>query len=264
MKRKTRKGDHRTPYLWELLPELPGEESLRAEQVAELYVEAYQQLLGKVPRSIKEVRVAFYPYREVQARARQRDGVLQVRIAEVLHDMPERLHRALALILVGKLEHKAYPKSEEERFDRYAKSDRIVRRLARQPVRRRRPRRTKHYGTAGRRFDLNEVFDQVNREYFEGRLPRPPLSWTRNSGRRRMGYVEEGSRKVFISRSMDRPSVPRYAIEFIMYHELLHLIYPSERRGRKMLHHTKAFRQAERRFKHYAKARRWMGYEDES
>ncbi len=260
MKRKGKSTDTLTPYLWELLPEPSCEGSPSPEQAAEVYFEAYRRLLGRVPRSIREVRVAFYPYSEVQAKIERQDGVLRVRIAEVLRDMPERLHRALALILVGKLERKTYPKAEEKEFDRHAESERVRRRLAEQA--RRRPRRAKHYGTAGRKFNLHEIFDRVNRQYFDGQLPRPPLSWTRNTGRRRMGYVEEDSRKVYISRSMDRPSVPRYAIEFIMYHELLHLVYPSEQRGRRLLHHTKAFRRAERRFKHYDKARRWMGYED--
>jgi len=252
--------DHNTPYLWDLLPEPHSASALSPKQLAGVYFEAYRRLVGRAPRSIRGIQVSFYPYSEVQAKIQRQDGVLRVRISEVLRDMPERLHQALALVLVGKLERKVYPKAEEERFDRYAVSDLIQQRMAEQA--RHRPKRSRHYGTKGRKFDLHEIFDRVNRQYFGGEFPRPSLSWTRSQSRHRMGYVDEERNKVYISRTMDRLSVPRYAIEFIMYHELLHLVYPSERRGRRVLHHTKDFRRAERKFKHYAKARRWMGYED--
>jgi len=252
--------DHDTPYLWDLIPASSSHEKLEPKQLAGIYFEAYRRILGRVPRSVRDIQVSFFPYCEVQANVRWREGVLRVRISEVLRDMPARLHRALAVVLVGKMERKAYPRSEEERFDRYAKSELIQRRMAEQVHRR--PSRAGHYGTAGEKFNLNEIFDRVNREYFGGEFPRPSLSWTRNRSRRRMGYVDEERKRVYISKTMDRRAVPRYAIEFIMYHELLHLIYPSENRGKRVLHHTRDFRRAERMFKHYEKARRWMGFRD--
>jgi predicted metal-dependent hydrolase len=147
----------------------------------------------------------------------------------------------------------------ERRFDAYFRSDAIRKRVVEQE-KARTPRRKPHYGVQGRRHNLIEVFQRINREYFAGRLKQPPLSWTRTASRRRLGYVD-GKGWVYISRVLDLPSTPCYVMDFIMYHELLHLVVPSEKRGRRTYHHSRAFREAEKQFRLYAKARKWMGHD---
>lgn len=256
-----------TPLLWgdvlesEPVPPPPCPPVSKTKFVLNLegiYRDAYREILGKVPLSIREFRFVFYPYRDVRAKIEFSAGALTVRMARVLEDMSEDLHRALALILLGKLERKGYPREAERRFDAYVRSDHIRGRVAEQE-KNRPPRRKPHYGIQGARHNLLEVFDRINRDYFGGRLKQPPLSWTRTASRRRLGYVD-GKGRVYISRVLDRPSTPGYAMDFIMYHELLHLVIPSEKKGRRTYHHTRAFREAEKRFKHYSKARKWMGH----
>jgi len=259
---RLKKSDHPTPYLWDHLiesePEAPDTPA-QPGALESVYRNAFRQLLGRVPRGLREVKITYYPYRDVQAKIARQNGVLRVRLSEMLEDMPEDLHRALALVLVGKMERKPYPKAEEERLDRYLESDLIRRRMAEKE--RLRPRRPQHYGTQGWKFDLVDVFDRVNRQYFGGKLPRPGISWTRTQSKKRMGYVDEERQNVYISRWLDRPRVPRYVIEYVMFHELLHLVYPSEHRGKRTFHHTKTFHEAEKIFKDYAKALRWLGYQ---
>ena len=202
--------------------------------------------------------VSFYPYRSVQAKIWKRNGSLSLRMSEVLRDMPESLQYALALVLVGKYERKPYPKTEEQRLDEYIDSEKIRARMEEQA--KDRPHQPRLYGTAGEKFDLVDVFESVNREYFAGEFPKPRLSWTRTHSRLRMGYADTAQNAVFISKSLDKRRVPRYVIEFIMYHELLHFIHPSEKQGSRCLHHTKSFREAEQQFKQYKKAKAWMGY----
>ena len=255
-----------SPLLWDHLyepkpvvsSELEPIPSRQPQSMAHYYTQAYREIIGKTPKKIKGIQIIFYPYREVQANMYFKDGILKIKLAKVLQDMPEDLHQILALILVGKLEKKPYPTAEEKRFDEYARSDFIQNRLFEQN--KLRPQRKRHYGTQGKRYNLHEVFDRVNQEYFQGKLARPVLSWTQTASRRRMGYVDGEKQRIYISRTLDRPSAPRYAIDFVMFHEILHLLIPSEKKGRRIFHHTKAFREAEKRFKKYQKARKWLGH----
>jgi hypothetical protein len=106
----------------------------------------------------------------------------------------------------------------------------------------------------GRTYDLSAVFAQVNAEYFGGRLSPPRLTWSKTVTWHTLGHYHAESDTVMISIALDSPSVPAYAIAFVMYHELLHreLGVPLVN-GRRQIH-NRAFREAERRFKDYAAA----------
>jgi predicted metal-dependent hydrolase len=51
-----------------------------------------------------------------------------------------------------------------------------------------------------------------------------------------------------VSRVFDRPSGPRYAIEYLLYHEMLHLKHPVTRRGLRRCVHSHAFKAEEKLF----------------
>jgi predicted metal-dependent hydrolase len=51
-----------------------------------------------------------------------------------------------------------------------------------------------------------------------------------------------------LSRVFDDPEAPRELVEYVMYHEMLHLVHPPEHRRSRRDVHTRAFREAERRF----------------
>jgi predicted metal-dependent hydrolase len=59
---------------------------------------------------------------------------------------------------------------------------------------------------------------------------------------------------IVISRSLDRPDIPEFLIEYVLYHEMLHLKHqPRIVNGRRM-YHTPAFRAEERRFERFEQA----------
>jgi len=57
-----------------------------------------------------------------------------------------------------------------------------------------------------------------------------------------------------VSRVFDRPSSPRYAIEYLLYHEMLHLKHPVSVRGTRRCVHSAAFKADERVFPQLAEA----------
>lgn len=110
----------------------------------------------------------------------------------------------------------------------------------------------------GRHIDLADVFARVNRAYFEGRLPRPHLAWSRSILHHEFGRYESSHDTVALNRSMDRPDLPQLVVEYVMYHELLHkALGVRVQDGRRQIH-SRTFREAERRFVGMAEAERML------
>lgn len=117
-------------------------------------------------------------------------------------------------------------------------------------------------------LDLREVFADLNERYFEGRLA-AGITWGKSSvasrcGRRRSASLQLGSysyedRLIRLHRVLDHAEVPRYVIEAVVYHEMLHADMPPEIRGGKRLFHTPEFRRRERLYRNLPRAERWIG-----
>jgi len=46
-------------------------------------------------------------------------------------------------------------------------------------------------------------------------------------------------------------------VEFIVFHEMLHQLFPSSNRAGRRVHHPRAFRDREKAFPYYSSAIRW-------
>ena len=106
----------------------------------------------------------------------------------------------------------------------------------------------------GSHFDLKELFDQINQEYFKGKLEQARLMWSARRSNRRLGYYDPHSNTITINRRFDTPDTPGILVEYVMYHEMLHQhLGVREANGRRYAH-TSAFKRAEKRFKDYQTA----------
>jgi hypothetical protein len=116
--------------------------------------------------------------------------------------------------------------------------------------------------TRGRYHDLQEIFDDLNRRYFGDTID-ARITWGQRGGRpRRRNSIKMGSysveeRLVRIHRSLDRAFVPRFFVEWIVYHEMLHQVHEIKVVNGRRLFHSREFLRDEARFEHYAEARRW-------
>ena len=57
-------------------------------------------------------------------------------------------------------------------------------------------------------------------------------------------------------RRMDRPGVPRLAVEYVLFHEMLHVKHPTRRSGCSLVSHSREFRDEEKRFAEFEQARK--------
>ncbi|MGE5893693.1 MAG: SprT-like domain-containing protein [bacterium] len=122
------------------------------------------------------------------------------------------------------------------------------------------PKRMKT-STRGKYFDLIEFFDAINREYFEGRI-NSLITWGTRSPRyavrkRTLGSYSSHSNTIRINPILDSRNVPRYFLEYIVYHEMLHADIGIENNGSRRIVHSREFRHREKLFKHYARAIAW-------
>jgi len=116
--------------------------------------------------------------------------------------------------------------------------------------------------TRGSHHDLLRVFESLNARFFSDRLE-VPITWGRGYGRARRGGLTFGSYDpvlglIRIHPVLDRPEVPRYFLESVVYHEMLHhhMGGVPDRAGR-TVYHTRAFRAAEARYPHHREALAW-------
>jgi hypothetical protein len=123
------------------------------------------------------------------------------------------------------------------------------------------PRKETPLESRGRCFDLQELFDRINAEHFGNEIV-ARIGWGRTPGRRRrksirLGVYDHKAKEIRIHPSLDRPDVPRFFVEFIVFHEMLHQLFPSDRDTGRHIHHPRAFRERERKFPKYQASLTW-------
>jgi predicted metal-dependent hydrolase len=131
----------------------------------------------------------------------------------------------------------------------------------------RRPeRRTPTLPAAGKHHDLQEIYQAVNQRYFDGTVS-VHVTWARSQAaheratRRsiKLGSYTSRDQLIRVHPALDAAFVPRYFVEYIVYHEMLHHVLPPSRgtgKGRRELHGP-AFVARERQFDGYQAALDW-------
>ncbi len=226
---------------------------LETTEIADLYKEAFRTIGPKI--KMPPIEVEYYPYIGINHTIRIRGGKALIRIAEICRDMPIRAHQDLANILVSRLLSKRTRNIETHDYQNYIRSTEIRNRA----VENKRARGRKILTTsAGKVYDLEEIFDDLNTTYFSPRLPKPVLSWSARKTFRILGHHDSTHDTIIISRSLDEGDVPRYVVEYVVYHEMLHIAHPTVHHNGRRYNHTPAFRKDEERFPQFDIAERWI------
>jgi len=115
--------------------------------------------------------------------------------------------------------------------------------------------------TEGMHHDLAEIFDSLNREYFDHRVT-ASITWGKQTRvyrarKRTLGSYFPKLRLIRINPILDKKSVPGYFVQFIVYHEMLHAdIGVPDGDCRRRLH-AGEFKKREKLFRHHEKAIAW-------
>ncbi len=194
------------------------------------------------------VRLAVTDNRSTMVSFRRAANVLQLRLHHMFLDAPEPVVRAVA-DYAGRGHRGA-----GSLLDDYIRGQ--------QPrIRQFRRETDADLNPLGQCFDLQGIFEAVNLAYFQGGI-QARIGWGRMPPRRRrksirLGVYDHQTREIRIHPALDRPEVPAFFVEFIVFHEMLHQLFPSTGRGGRRVHHPRAFRDREKAYPHYAAALRW-------
>jgi hypothetical protein len=182
--------------------------------------------------------------------ARHRGGVAHVRLHHMFAEADETTVRAVARFLT---DGHGQASGEVQRFID-AHRALIKRRLTRLGVR-----------SHGQHHDLRAILEALNERYFDPRVE-AHIGWARMSralGRRRkrrsikLGSYRGREPLIRVHPVLDAAWVPRFFVEYIVYHEMVHHVVamPVEN-GRRELHGP-AFRARERQYERYDEAIAW-------
>ena len=191
------------------------------------------------------MQVQFRRFTSLNTTIRLREGRILVHLSDLLEGAPESVVRAIAHILLAKLYKKPIDRAHNLRFKRFAGSAAVTRQT--ELIRHARGSK-RYFGPQGRYYNLEEVFDSLNFRFFGGLLGRPDLTWSENPAKRSLGHYDAAHNTIVVSRVFDRPSSPRYAIEYLLFHEMLHLKHPVRMRGLRRCVHSAEFKAEEKRF----------------
>ncbi len=221
--------------------------------VKKFFLDAFHHL-GST-RGLPVVDVRFYPYAGLRHTIRLRSGQVYVRLSDICKDSPPEVIRALAFVLVARLLGKKIPPVHDRTYREYSLTPEVMRSS---DIARRGRGRKMISSARGNSYDLDKMFSKLNRRYFDASLEKPTLTWSQRKTRSILGHHDRVYDTIVISKSLDSTQVPEWFVEFIIYHEMLHIKHAARMINGRRYYHTTAFRLDERRFTRYDDAQRWL------
>ena len=222
-------------------------------RLLQIFQDSYREL--RPHADVPELAVEFFAFANINNTIRLREGKLLVRLSDILEGAPELVLRSIAHILLAKMYRRPIEQQHAARYRRYVSGRAIMKKahLVRQMRGRKLLRSAK-----GHVYDLDAIFDDLNVRFFHGLLGRPRMSWSQTGTRSVLGHYDPAHNAIIISRVFDHSAVPRQALEYIVYHEMLHLKHPVKLRGRRRCVHSAEFRAEEKLFPHLDRAKQLL------
>lgn len=109
----------------------------------------------------------------------------------------------------------------------------------------------------GRYHDLQPLFEDLNQRYFQGHI-QAAITWGKQRAKGplrsiRLGSYSHAHRLIRIHPRLDAPWVPRFVLEYLIYHEMLHQLHRGGHRA-----HPASFRLFEHQYEHLQEAKAWL------
>lgn len=213
------------------------------ESPEEIFERVFSEWKPRTP--VPSVQVEFCKFANANSFIRWDEAGLQIRLADVLEGVPAQILEALANILISKLVRRPVPKIYAERYRRFLNRKEMRRSL--QLIKQVRGRKFVS-GPRGDHYNLDEIFEDLNARYFHGLMARPLLGWSRKPSRVMLGHYDPSHNAIILSKLLDRALVPHFVLEYVLFHEMLHLRFPVEHYGARRCVHTREFKEAEKQF----------------
>ncbi len=187
------------------------------------------------------------------------DG-LHVTVSDMFRDATEPVIESLAHVLLTRCYKLRCPHEHMQNYQRFFSCQETVQRSRRLYLQR---NKNIVLNAQGKYYNLSKIFDKLNDAFFDGKLEKPIMGWTKRVSYQTFGFCIRQFNTIILNRVLDDDRVPRYVIEFILYHEMLHLKHKSieieaDDGKLKRLHHTTELWQDEIEFPLRRDAKLWI------
>jgi len=202
-------------------------------------------------RNTQTISAEFYPYRSLRHTIEWNRKTITIKVGQYFNNAPDHIIEILAIILLAKIYKNKVDLKIRKIYNQYAHKlqEDIPKKRRKIPI---------EYESDGMYFNLRFLFDKINKTYFENNLAVKYLGWSKNKSYTRLGYYDQERNLLVISKIFDSRKVPQNVVEFLLYHEMLHIMLPSQKiNGRRKIH-TNEFRELEQRFPDFKQIEKWI------
>ncbi|MBM9577198.1 M48 family metallopeptidase [Leptospira sp. 201903070] len=197
----------------------------------------------------KTVRYKFYPYTNLGSAIRISSGVLEFKIHSSYRESDSL--EAVVELLLCKLLKLPIPKAISERVQKFYELHSKLKSVTNK-------RKKRIESSESKNAVLKEILSRINEKFLGIDLSDIEIYWGKGSSKTRLGHFDPAHRMIVINPILGRQVVPIFVLEYIVFHELLHVHIPATRKNGKNVIHGREFRALERKYPDYLRANRWL------
>ena len=202
-----------------------------------------------------EIEAKFYPYVGLTHTLRRKNSKWVLRISDHCRSAPVQVIEAIVKILAYRVMRRKPPRKVVEAYDQFRREPGIER-----AVRERRAEKGRKQFSVkpGKYHSLRKIYRELNERYFNSQIEINRIGWGLRKGRGRLGHYDPIHNTITLSPVLDDPNVPLYVVRYIVYHEMLHVLFGRRPSGGARKHHPVEFRNTERAYPDYLKAKKFL------
>jgi len=197
----------------------------------------------------------FHPYIGLTHTIRRKGSVWVVRISDHCRHAPRVVLEAIVTLLACKILRKRPRREAREAYEVFRKSPSVLESLR---ERRLRKGRKQFAGHPGNYYALEPISRDINARYFNNQIEIGRIGWGLRKSWKRLGHYDLVHRSISLSPVLDSPEVPECVVRYIVYHEMLHVLFEDVSSHRAHRHHPPEFRRTEKAYPDFAAAKRFL------
>ncbi len=202
-------------------------------------------------QNTKVIIAEFYPYRSLRHTIEWDKKSVKIKVSKYFNDAPIEIIKILAIILLAKIYRIKVDRKFKQTYQIYIDE---LQKIIPKPKR----RIPENYIPQGKYYDLSAIFDSLNKVYFSNKLNVTHLGWSKNKSYTRLGFYDKERKLLVISKIFDSHKVPFQIIEFLVYHEMLHILIAAKIINGRRKVHPPYFSDLERKFPNFSKIDNWI------
>ena len=197
----------------------------------------------------------FYPYIGLTHTIRRRGSVWVVRVSDHCRRAPHPVLEAIVTILACKVLRRRVPKRLQQIYNGWRRESVVSDAVSARRTAKGRKRFAVH---EGRWHPLPEICRDINSRFFNGQVEIQKIGWGVRRSWGRLGHYDPTHHTITLSPVLDSPKVPRFVVDFIVYHEMLHAVFEGAESPGFHRHHPPAFRRTERAHPDYEAVKKFI------